>query len=164
VCKRLFLLDRAIEYEADFPVLVEEDITADASPHVSLHAIAGLRRNDTIQIHLKVCDVPVMALLDSGSTHNFISKEAANHTGLRLQHRPGRTATVANGERISCRGTIRRAEFFVDDELFTADLFVLPLTGDVIVLGTQWLATLGPILWDFSAHKMSFWRRRHQIY
>jgi len=44
VCKRLFLLDRAIEYEADFPVLVEEDITADASPHVSLHAIAGLRQ------------------------------------------------------------------------------------------------------------------------
>ena len=48
MCKRLFLLDRVIEDEADFPALAEEDITANASPHISLHAIAGLRRNDTM--------------------------------------------------------------------------------------------------------------------
>jgi len=164
VCKRLYLLDCAIDDEADTPALIEEDITADAAPHVSLHAVAGLRRNDTMQIHLTVCGVPLVALLDSGLTHNFISEEAAKRTDLPLQLRPGMTATVANGERISCVGAIRRAAFSVDDELFNSDLFVLPFAGSDIVLGTQWLATLGPILWDFSAQKMSFWRRERQIF
>lgn len=31
------------------------------------------------------------------------------------------------------------------------------------MLGTQWLATLGPILWDFGALTMSFWRSGHQV-
>ena len=138
MCKRLFLLDCAIDDEADTPALTdEEDITTDAAPHVSLHAIAGLCHNDTMQIHLTVCGVPLVALLDSGSTHNFISEEAAKRTDLPLQLRPGMTATVANGERVSCVGAIHRAVFSVNDEQFNANLFVLPLAGYDIVLSTQ---------------------------
>lgn len=32
-----------------------------------------------------------------------------------------------------------------------------------MVLDTDWLATLGPILWDFGCHTMSFWRRGHCV-
>jgi hypothetical protein len=31
------------------------------------------------------------------------------------------------------------------------------------VLGTDWLATLGPILWDFGRQVMSFWRFNHRV-
>jgi hypothetical protein len=36
--------------------------------------------------------------------------------------------------------------FTVDGDTFSADLFILPLAGHDVVLGTQWLATLGPLL------------------
>jgi hypothetical protein len=72
-------------------------------------------------------------------------------------------ATVANGERIAYLGVIRQAAFTVDGDTFLADLFVLPLARYDVVLGTQWLATLGPILWDFSAHTMMFQRRERQV-
>ncbi|GAV77541.1 hypothetical protein CFOL_v3_21012 [Cephalotus follicularis] len=36
------------------------------------------------------------------------------------------------------------------------DLHLLPLEGSDVVLGAQWLSTLGPILWDFSKLQMSF--------
>lgn len=43
------------------------------------------------------------------------------------------------------------------------DFFALPLASYNAVLGMQWFATLGPILWDFGALTMSFWRSGHQV-
>ncbi len=40
--------------------------------------------------------------------------------------------------------------------VFRTDLFLLPLAGCDVVLGIQWLRTLGPILWDFTELKMEF--------
>jgi hypothetical protein len=39
---------------------------------------------------------------------------------------------------------------------FYVDLFVMPLAGYDVVLGTHWMATLGPIVWDFTARTMTF--------
>jgi hypothetical protein len=39
---------------------------------------------------------------------------------------------------------------------FSVDLFVLPLSGADIVLGVQWLKTLGPILTDYEHLTMQF--------
>jgi hypothetical protein len=40
--------------------------------------------------------------------------------------------------------------------VFRTDLFILPLAGCDVVLGIQWLRTLGPILWDFTKLQMEF--------
>jgi hypothetical protein len=37
------------------------------------------------------------------------------------------------------------------------DFFIIPLAGYQMVLGVQWLRTLGPILWDFGRAQMSCW-------
>ena len=38
------------------------------------------------------------------------------------------------------------ASFTIDKEVFFGDFFTLPLAGYDVVLDTQWLAALGPIL------------------
>jgi hypothetical protein len=118
-------------------------------PAFSLHAIAGIRATDTMQIDVNLTGHAFIVLLDSRSTHNFISESAAQRTGLPLQHRPRLTATVANGDQVSCVGIIRQAAITMHGDIFLVDLFVMPLAGYDMVLGTQWLVTLGPILWDF---------------
>ena len=35
-------------------------------------------------------------------------------------------------------------------------MFAMPLGGCDVILGTQWLRTLGPILWDFAQLWMQF--------
>ena len=35
-------------------------------------------------------------------------------------------------------------------------MFSMPLGGCDVILGTQWLCTLGPILWDFAELWMQF--------
>jgi len=73
------------------------------------------------------------------------------------------TATVANGERVACPGVIRNALFSIDNTAFNTDLFVMPLAGYDLVLGTRWLGTLGPIVWDFATRSMSFQRHGRTI-
>ena len=128
-----------------------DDTTEAETPVFSLHTLAGVRFSDTMLVAVKLGASPLLALLDSGSTHDFISESAARCTGLPLQTRLRLTTTVVNGERVTCVDILRQAEFTIHGATFHADLFVMPLAGFNMVLGTCWLATLGPVLWDFGA-------------
>ncbi|KAI4312382.1 hypothetical protein MLD38_037193 [Melastoma candidum] len=81
VCKRLFMLEGMVEDEEEVPESAEE-VIAEGSPHFSLHAIAGVPFGNTMQLGIELGGASLVALLDSGSTHNFISEAAAQRTGL----------------------------------------------------------------------------------
>eukprot|EP00267_Zea_mays_P046571 XP_020398954.1 uncharacterized protein LOC109942005 [Zea mays] len=151
ICKRLFLLE-GLEEEDE----AVEDVGTEETPVFSLQALAGVALTDTMQLQVTLGATSLVAMLDSGSTHNFISEVAAARTGLPLEHRPRLTAMVANGERVACVGVIRNAPLDIGGHCFPADLYVMPLAGYDVVLGTRWLAALGPIMWDFSNHAISF--------
>ena len=78
----LFLLEGTEEDETDDPDPSEVDAVGAGSPHVYIHAIAGVHCNDTMQIHLKLGNTSLVAPLDSGSTDNIISEAAAERSGL----------------------------------------------------------------------------------
>jgi hypothetical protein len=63
---------------------------------------------------------------------------------------------VANGERVSCPGVIQRAPVIIEGDQFYVDLFAMPLVGYDLVLGTQWMVTLGRVTWDFIDRTISF--------
>ena len=71
--------------------------------------------------------------------------------------------TMVNGERASCTGVYKRASFSIAGDQFSIDFFVLPLLGYDVVLGTQWLTTLGPILLDYAAFTMSFGHKERPV-
>jgi hypothetical protein len=125
--------------------------------------IAGVRTRETMQLGIAIGGTSFHALLDSGSTHNLIREEAAARTDLVLQPQGGMRVTVANGDCVTCPGVFRATPFTIEGEHFTADFHALPLAGYDVVLGTRWLATLGPILWDFGALRMTFWHNDHPV-
>jgi hypothetical protein len=85
------------------------------------------------------------------------------HWGLCFIPRNNITVTVANGDKVPATGVFRDTTFSIDGEAFGVDFFILPLGGYDMVLGTDWLDTLGPILWDFGRHTMSFWHHGHRV-
>jgi hypothetical protein len=122
------------------------------APCFSLQVMVGVPMVGTMQITVALGVASLVALLDSGSMHNFISEEVVRRSGLPLRQRPHRlTALVTNGERVTCVGVIRDAPLLIDGDSFPADLYVMPLAGYDVVLGTRWLGEWGPIVWDFGA-------------
>jgi hypothetical protein len=84
-------------------------------------------------------------------------------SGLQLRQRPRLTTLVANGERVTCAGVIRDAPLLIDGDSFPADLYVMPLAGHDVILGTRWLDELGPIVWDLDRRRMSFQRQGRPV-
>ena len=155
-CRRIFFVE-GVELEAEGEDAAVVD-NAEA-PCFSLQALVGVPMAGTMQITVGLGPLRLVALLDSGSTHNYIAEDAARRSGLPLHQRPRLTALVANGERVACAGVLRAAPLLVDGESFLADLFVMPLAGYDIVLGTHWLGALGAVVWDLSRQRLSFQRR-----
>lgn len=75
---------------------------------------------------------------------------------LPIQKGPLIQVEVANGDVLVSEGSITIVSLWLQGTKFNANFFTLPLGGCDVVLGIQWLLTLGPVLWDFSQLIMSF--------
>jgi hypothetical protein len=71
------------------------------------------------------------------------------HDGLKVM--------VANGDRLTSKGICRTLGLSIGNVDVDVDCYGLSLGGFDVILGTQWLRALGPILWDFEKLTMSFW-------
>ena len=85
-CQRLFYLE-VTDFDDIEPPLPEKEqphdqVPDELSPLISLHEIAGIRTEDTMQVRFSIGNYELTTLLDSGSTHNFISSAAARRVGL----------------------------------------------------------------------------------
>jgi hypothetical protein len=79
-CRRLFFID-GVEIDDTGDTAAGADNVA---PCFSLQALAGVPMVDTMQIAVMLGATSLVALLDSGSTHNFISEEVTRRSGLPL--------------------------------------------------------------------------------
>lgn len=137
--------------------------STDTEVQISLHAITGVSTGRTMKLRVSVQGVLLTALVDSGSTHNFLADGVAERIGVCLSPLPRMKVTVANGDRVASLGVHRGLRIDINDEFFHVDCYALPLEGFDVVLGVQWLRTLGPIIWDFDRLTMSFWWQDHQV-
>ncbi|TXG63871.1 hypothetical protein EZV62_010865 [Acer yangbiense] len=84
-CKKLFLIELC-EAEGDGDVVMEEEDTEQTflinMPEISLHAISGSRAPETMRVRGNIERISTIVLVDSRSTHNFISEVIANKVGL----------------------------------------------------------------------------------
>ena len=63
---------------------------------------------------------------------------------------------ITDGGTLPCKGKCHNVCISMGDYNLCSDMFTLPLGRCDVVLGAQWLRTLGPILWDFAEHWMQF--------
>lgn len=76
--------------------------------------------------------------------------------GLRAQPTPTLRVLVGNGNEVESCNLCRDVAMHVQGRAFTVDLHVLPLCGADVVLGVQWLKSLGPVLTDYNELTMKF--------
>lgn len=71
--------------------------------------------------------------------------------------------TVANGDRLHYEGVVRDVPLAIGDEHFSITCVGLNLGCFDVVLGVDFLRTLGPVLWDFDALIMVLWRLTRRV-
>ena len=141
-------VEERIEEEGKSDEGVNENEVCDLA-HISLNAVSGVSDYTTMRVRGVHEKKNLYVLIDSGSTHNFMDKRIADLLGCKLQP-TGRTKVyVADGSMIGVCGKIEKFKWQFQGHHFQADSIVIALGCHDIVLGVQWLHTLGPITWDF---------------
>jgi hypothetical protein len=113
---------------------------------LSTAAVAGTATNHTMCLDGAIQNHPVKILVDSGSSHTFISEQlAANLSGIVPVSSP-LSVQVANGQKLQCVSVLPEANWSVDSYQFQSDLKILPLSTYDMILGLDyWLAQFSPM-------------------
>jgi hypothetical protein len=138
-----------------------DDDIIDNEAKISLHALSGANTAETMRLPLSVQDQALITMIDSNSTHYFMVARVARRLNLTPTTKDGMTMGVANGERLPC---LEICAALLHQR--RAIMHRLPhhcMESYEMVLGCNWLCTLGPIVWDFSRLSMAFWWLDHRV-
>ncbi|KAA8524177.1 hypothetical protein F0562_010393 [Nyssa sinensis] len=126
---------------------------------ITLHAFSGWKGPRTMKLQAFIGKQPVTVLVDSGSSHNFVSDRVACHLHLPVTSTKKFNVKIADGGQLSCQEKHEAVRLEIQGFSFAVTLFSLPLQGLDVVLGVQWLVELGPVLRDWRNLTMRFnWR------
>lgn len=91
----------------------------------------------------------VIVLVDCGASHNFISAAVVKKQQIPVTTAQPYTVEVGDGRRIRCEGVCNNVKLQIQGMQIQEDLFVFEMTGVDVVLGMEWLASLGEIRANF---------------
>jgi hypothetical protein len=123
----------------------------EVEPIISLNALTGFSAPQTLKLIGYIKHRKVILLVDSGSTHNFIHHCIAQETHCYIHAINNFQIMIANGGSIKCGGRCENVHLQISDYHLKSHMFAIDMGGFDIVLGADWLRTLGPILMYFKA-------------
>ncbi|KAH9646732.1 hypothetical protein KPL70_024964 [Citrus sinensis] len=112
----------------------EEVVTADIS---SLNALIGQSNPRSLRVLGIVASSQFQVLINSGTITLF-------------------RVYIGNGDFLTCRFLCPKVPINMQGHEFLLDFFLLPIEGPNVVLGIQWLQSLGRISMDYSEMTMKF--------
>jgi hypothetical protein len=160
-----------LEEDVETPLVSESpeitDITPpsdppEVEPVTSLNALTGFSAPQTLKLISYIKHQKVIILVDSGSTHNFIHRCIAQETHCYIHVVNNFQIMISNGGSMKCGGRCENVCLQIGDYHLKSHMFSIDMGGCDIVLGANWLRTLGPILMDFKALTMQFDQEGHQ--
>ena len=77
----------------------------------------------TMRIAARICAHDVVVLIDSGSTHNFISERVTNLLRLSVVPTESFTVRVANGENLRCQGRFEEVQIDLQGIFFSLTFY-----------------------------------------
>ena len=113
------------------------------------NALEGITTPQNLNIEGNIKKKKVIVLIDSGSTHNFIHYKVAKKLNCFLYPAPECQVMVANGGTINCSGKCHNIKLTMGEYVLNSPMLSIPMGGADVVLGVQWLQSLGTIAFNF---------------
>ncbi|XP_068638603.1 uncharacterized protein [Aristolochia californica] len=135
----------------------EEEVRATVQiVEMALNSVVGLTLPKTIKIAGNIREQPIVVLIDGGATHNFISTTVVEKLHLLL------SPLEKYGVQLGIGATLPREEICKGVQLtlqgieIMEDFLPLELGNTDVILGVQWLETLGGTYTNWKTHVMKF--------
>ena len=115
------------------------------TPEIILYALVDSPSPGIMRIKGKIQGQCLVILIDTSNTHNFLVAGLCSSLKLAIDPTLVFDVKIANGATVRTLGACQDLQVQVQGHHFCMDLNVLPLGGCNLVLGNQWLRTLGLI-------------------
>jgi hypothetical protein len=122
----------------------------------TIATLSGIPRYNTLKLKGLVQGQCMTALVDGGATHNFIDASLVARRGLRTEEFEGFHVAVVDGYTMTCLDMIPDLEVKLGNYTMTDTFYVVNLSDTDVVLGVQWLYSLGEIGFNYQTLTMSF--------
>lgn len=157
MCKQRLLCyaedDEEVDQEEDGSIGVNDGVLGEVT-HV--HALKGGQRSRPLKVTGAIQDKEICVLIDTGSDRDFLHPHVAETLHLSLTPiRPFRVV-VGNGATLLCTHMARQTKLEIQGTVLSVDLHILPIHGPDVILGMDWLESLGKVTADFLGKTLEF--------
>jgi hypothetical protein len=159
--RQFMLLQLANEEESQLGTTlptVDEPIVEEDTHHLSLNAMRGSNGVGTIRFTGQIGSIQVKILVDRGSSDNFIQPRITRVLKLAIEPTPNLRVLVGNGQMLSAEGLIQQLPLHIQGQEVKVPVYLLQISSADVILGSTWLATLGPHVADYAALTLKFFQ------
>lgn len=155
---RVLLVQEGEREDGEGGGLQEDDDPIDVAEKVelSLNSVVELTKSGTMKIKGTVKQKEVTILIDCGATHNFVLLELVKQLDLPITATTNYGVVMGSGEFVKGRGICRGVILEMQGLTIVEDFLPLGLGGTNMVLGMQWLCSLGSMKVNWKLLTMRF--------
>lgn len=125
--------------------------------HLSIQAITGQPSPKTFRFIASILGHEVSVLIDSGSSHNIIQSRVATFLNISTTPIEAFKVMVGNRDYLECASFCPDIPLLIQSYTFHLPFYMFPIQGADVVLGIQWLQSVGPFFADFTIPGMQFY-------
>ncbi|KAA0050169.1 Ty3/gypsy retrotransposon protein [Cucumis melo var. makuwa] len=133
---------------------VNEDLTTVVE--LSINSVVGLNDPETMKVRGKLLGEEVIVLIDCGATHNFVSEKLVKKLILPIKETSHYGVILGSGAAVQGKGICEKLEVQLNGWKVVEDFLPLELGGVDVILGMQWLYSLGVTIVDWKNLSLSF--------
>ncbi|KZV56866.1 peroxidase 64 [Dorcoceras hygrometricum] len=121
-----------------------------------LYSISGMTQPQTMKMRGRIQNEEAVVMIDSGVSHNFISRMLVEKLGRKIDETVKFGVCLGDGTKVQCQALCPGLEIQLG--AYTAQItgHLFELGGVDIILGVEWLRTLGEVRLDWNKMRMRF--------
>ena len=123
---------------------------------LSVNSVVGLSSPKTIKLLGEIKGEGVIVMIDPRGTHNFISVEMVWKWGMEVERATSYGVVLGAGLTVKAEGIYRGVELKLLGLTMIEDFFPLELGSSNIIMGLQWLESLGVTYTNWKTKVMRF--------